>query len=179
MKQFAITRPRLLAELRNQGNHPTPDDVFFYPSLFAFKCLMWAFVTVLTHQVARKVGVVVDAVVEWAQHRQQGVVAILQGCASVVVDGTRASVNGVVFHLHRNVLDDVTVEATLVYSLGVEYVVEYSPVQLVHDLRQRCSRSTTELHIGAYSVLVRNSKMGKQNISERPTCQYRLYADSN
>ena len=94
---------------------------------------------VLTHQVARKVGVVVNAVVEWAQHRQQGVVAILQACASVIVDGTSAGVDRVVLDLHRDVLDDVTVEATLVYAIGIEYVVEYSPVQLVHDLRQRCT----------------------------------------
>ena len=77
---------------------------------------------------------VVDAVVERPQHRQQRVVAILQRRAAVIVDGARARVDGVVLDLHGDVLDNVAVETTLVYALRVEDVVEDSPVQLVHDL---------------------------------------------
>ena len=77
---------------------------------------------------------VVDAIIERSQHRQQRVVTILQRRPAVIVDGARAHVEGVVFDLHGDVLDDVAVEVTLVYALRVEDVVDDSPVQLVHYL---------------------------------------------
>ena len=77
---------------------------------------------------------VVDAVVEGSEGRQQRVEAVLQGGPPAVVDAARARVDRVLLYLHGDVLQRVSVEATLRRALGVEDVVEDPPVELVYDL---------------------------------------------